>query len=95
MSGKTTNLTPIYVGYTIVVLALAAYSIVTLRGDRLYEAFDENRWIEDVPWAHLAVALLAQIVVSVRPPRRGYEQRLIGIMGLIFAGGVRIRVLNN
>lgn len=95
MSGKITNLTPIYVGYTIVVLALAAYSIVTLRGDRLYEAFDEHRWIEDVQWAHLAVAFLAQIVVSVRPPRREYEPRLIDLMGLIFAGGLLIRELNN
>ncbi len=95
MSGRTTSLTPIYVGYTIALLALAAYSIVTLRGDQLYEAFDEHRWIEDLQWAHLAIAFLAQIAVSVRPPRREREPRLIDLMGLIFVGGLLIRELNN
>lgn len=95
MFGKTTNLTPIYVGYLIFVLALAAHSLVTLRGDQLYETFDEHRWIEDLQWTHLAIAFLAQIVASVRPPRREHESRLIDRMGLIFIGGLLIRELNN
>ena len=63
MFGKTDRWTLIYAGYLIVVMAFAIYPLFTLQGDELYAAYDEYQWIEDLQWAHLAAALVAQVLV--------------------------------
>jgi len=95
MNRRANSLTRFYIAYVIVVIALTAYPLFTLRGNELYDAYDEHHWIEDLQWTHLAVALLAQIVVLGWGPRSGRESRLIEWIGSIFVGWMLIRELNN
>jgi hypothetical protein len=95
MFGKLDRWILAYLAYFVAVVGLALYPLFTLRGDALYAAFDEYRWIEDVQWAHIAAALIAQIVVLVRGENRGRESRLIDWMGMLLVGSMLLRELNN
>lgn len=95
MFGKVDRWTLGYAAYLLVVLALAIYPLLTLKGDELYIAYDEYNWIEDLQWAHIAAALIAQVVVLARGERRGREARLIDWMGTILVGSMLLRELNN
>ena len=86
--------TVVYASYLLVVLALAIYPLFTLRGDELYIAYDEYNWIEDLQWAHIATALIAQVVVLAWGERRGRESRLIDWMGTLLVGSMLLRELN-
>lgn len=95
MFGKADKWTLVYSAYLFVVLALAIYPLFTLQGDELYEAYDEYQWIEDLQWAHLAAALIAQVLVLGWGERRGRASRLIDWMGTILVGSMLLRELNN
>ncbi len=95
MFGKVDRWTQFYAAYLFVVLALALYPLFAFQGDELYAAFEEYRWIEDLQWAHLAAALIAQVIVLGRGERRGRESRLIDWMGTILVGSMLLRELNN
>lgn len=95
MFEKADKWTLIYSVYLLVVLGLAIYPLFTLRGDELYVAYDEYNWIEDLQWAHIAAALIAQVLVLGWGERRGRESRLIDWMGTILVGSMLLRELNN
>jgi len=95
MLGKADRWVLFYVAYLLVVLVLAIYPLFTLRGNELYAAYDEYQWIEDLQWAHLATALIAQVVVLGWGERRGRASRLIDWMGTILVGSMLLRELNN
>jgi len=95
MFGKADKWILAYATYLIVVLGLAIYPLFTLAGDELYAAYDEYQWIEDLQWAHLAAALIAQVLVLGWGERRGRASRLIDWMGTILVGSMLVRELNN
>jgi len=95
MFANTSRWTVFYLAYLLVVIALAIYPLFTLQGDELYAAYDEHHWIEDLQWAHLAAALIAQVVVLGRGEKGSRESRLIDWMGTILIGAMLLRELNN
>ena len=84
-----------YIAYVLFVTILACYPLLTLRGNDLYVAFDEYRWVEDLQWAHLAVALIAQAILVGWARRRPPELRLIDWMGSFLVASMLLRELNN
>jgi hypothetical protein len=95
MLGKANRWALFYTAYLLVVLVLAIFPLFTLQGDELYAAYDEYQWIEDLQWAHLAAALVAQVIVLGWGERRGRASRLIDWMGTILVGSMLLRELNN
>jgi hypothetical protein len=95
MLGKANRWALFYTAYLLVVLVLAIFPLFTLKGDELYAAYDEYQWIEDLQWAHLAAALVAQVIVLGWGERRGRASRLIDWMGTILVGSMLLRELNN
>lgn len=90
-----TSLKYLYLAYALVIVILAAYPLFTLKGDELYQAYDEYNWIEDVQWAHIAIALVAQVILLGWGGKRERELRLIDWMGTILLGSMLLRELNN